>query len=91
MKLTCNYEVHIFCRMSTFIMLLDIGECNIRNRLKPLTVGVNILAKLLLNLWPENTVMVIEVACELTLHITLLGLKLFGIETRFTNSNLLER
>ncbi|MNS95612.1 hypothetical protein D3C72_1298790 [compost metagenome] len=61
-QLTGNHKVHIFSGMCTLVMLFNISEGNIWNCLETLTISIDIFTKLLLNLRPKNTVMIIEVA-----------------------------
>ncbi|MNT09483.1 hypothetical protein D3C72_1442690 [compost metagenome] len=90
MKLTSNHKMHVLRSMRALVVLLNISKCNIRDRLKSLTIRIDVFAKLLLDLWPKNTIMIIKVARKLAFYVTLFRFKLFSIKTGFTDSHLLK-
>ena len=64
------------------MMLLDVAQRDVGDGLETLIVRQDVFAERLLDTWPHDAVVIVQIACEFAAHITLFCLELCCIKSR---------
>ncbi len=90
MKPSGNDKTQVFGGVSALMMLADIGQLHLRDSFEAFLEGKDALAQCLLQLGPQDAVIIVQIPCQLALHVAFFGFKLSIIELRAGNGKLLQ-